>query len=107
MRYVLNQRSSAGYDNLTTEGLRCLTGNEFLNSDGAHVKIFGYGDTRNQRWIQPRKKQWTIIGGKMNSTDRVRGSLYQLFCIDGLPKNIHALRDRIIKYGGRSNQSSD
>lgn len=107
VRYVLNQRSAKGYDNVTAEGLRCLTGQEFFNSEGAHVKIFGYGDLSNQRWIEPRKSQWTVIGGKLNNTDKVRGTLYQLFCIEGLPKTDDELRKRISLHGGRTDRSKN
>lgn len=107
VRYVLNQRSAKGYDNLSAEGLLCVTGYQFLGSDGAKVKTFGYGDLSNQRWIEPRRSDWTAIGGKMNGTDKVRGTLYQLLCVDGLPKTDDELRKRIQKYGGRNDNERD
>lgn len=107
VRYVLNQRSSKGYDNLSAEGLLCMTGHQLWGSDGAKIKTFGYGDLANQRWITPRRSDWTTIGSKMNSTDKIRGVLHQLLCVDGLPKTDAELRQRIQKHGGRIDRERD
>lgn len=101
IRYVLNRRSAAGYDNLTAEGLYCFTGNRLLGSDGAQVKTFAYADTTSGRWMQPRRAQWQVIGGKHNGIDPVRGVLYEVFCVDGRA-DADTLRQRLRRSGGLS-----
>ena len=100
VRYLLNNRSSGGFDNITAEGMLCITGSKFFGSEGARLKTYGYADLANKRWIQPRNAQWQSIGGKRNATDRVRRVLYDAFCIDGLAKNDAALRERVRKQVG-------
>ncbi|QMT30663.1 CNP1-like family protein [Alysiella filiformis] len=107
VRYILNQRSAQGYDNVSAEGILCMTGYRFLDSGGAKVKTFGYGDWHNQRWITPRKSDWAVLGGKMSHTDKVRGTMYQLLCIDGLPKNDDDLRKRLHTHGGRNDRERE
>lgn len=100
VRYLFNNRSSSGYDNITAEGLLCVTGMKLFNNESAKVKIFAYADTTKQRWIMPRNAQWQAIGGKHNSNDQVRRVLYEAFCIDGRAKDDAALRARLVKQAG-------
>ena len=100
VRYVFNNRSAAGYDNITAEGLLCVTGTKLLDSEGSKLKTFGYADLVNHRWIEPRNAQWVTLGGKRNGTDRVRRVLYDAFCIDTKARNSdEELRAQIRKQG--------
>ena len=100
VRYVFNNRSEAGYDNITAEGMLCITGTKLLDSEGSKLKTFGYADLVNHRWIEPRNAQWTTLGGKRNGTDRVRRVLYDAFCIDTKARNSdEELRAQIRKQG--------
>ena len=100
VRYVFNNRSEAGYDNITAEGMLCVTGTKLLDSEGSKLKTFGYADLVNHRWIEPRNAQWTTLGGKHNGTDRVRRVLYDAFCIDTKARNSdEELRAQIRKQG--------
>lgn len=102
IRYILNNRSSSGHDNISAEGMLCITGSKFFDSEGARLKTFGYADLVNNRWITPRQAEWKTIGGKRNSVDRVRRVLYEAFCIDGRTKDDAALRERVRKQAGRN-----
>lgn len=99
IRYVFNNRSAAGYDNVSAEGILCITGTKLLDSEGSKLKIFAYADTVNQRWIEPRKSEWQILGGSRNSSDKVRRVLYEAFCQDGKTQNDEQLRQRVRHYG--------
>lgn len=99
IRYVLNQRSSQGLDNISAEGLLCITGYRLLGSEGSKVKTFAYAD--GSQWIPSRRAQWQSIGGKMNSTDRVRGVLHQHFCLENHQLNDEALRQNLRDKAGR------
>ena len=100
MRYVFNNRSEAGYDNITAEGLLCVTGTKLLDSEGSKLKTYGYADLVNHRWIEPRHSQWVTLGGKRNATDRVRRVLYDAFCLDTKARNSdEELRAQVRKQG--------
>lgn len=86
IHYILNQQSDQGINNLTAEAIHCPT---------RRMKVFGYGDDVNKRWIQPRNSQWKVIGTSLNQLDKVRSVLYQTFCEDGLPRNQQELIKRI------------
>ncbi|MDO4641577.1 MAG: CNP1-like family protein [Neisseria sp.] len=94
VRYTLNVQSASGYDNLTAEGLYCAEAT-FNTKKKSSYKIYGYGDTVNHRWIQPRNPQWRDIGAILNSADPVRGTLYRAFCEDGLPGSREKLIERL------------
>lgn len=100
VRYILNRRSAAGSDNISAEGLYCFTGNRLLGSDGAQVKTFAFADRHGGRWLKPRRAEWQVIGGKMNNVDKVRGVLYEAFCLDGRAKNDAELRARLRDLAG-------
>ncbi len=100
VRYVFNNRSEAGYDNITAEGMLCVTGTKLLDSEGSKLKTYGYADLVNHRWIEPRNAQWTTLGGKRNATDRVRRVLYDAFCLDTRARSSdETLRARIRTQG--------
>ncbi|XXQ68365.1 CNP1-like family protein [Neisseriaceae bacterium B1] len=99
IRYILNNRSGAGYDNITAEGIFCITGTKLLDSEGSKLKTFGYADTVNNRWIEPRKSEWMVLGGSRTSNDQVRRVLYNGFCRDGRANNDDELRKRVQEYG--------
>lgn len=101
IRYLFNNRSAAGHDNISAEGLYCVTGTKLLDSEGSKLKTFAYADTVNGRWIEPRKAEWQILGGSRTATDRVRRVLYDAFCLDGRAKNDDELRKRVQRYGSR------
>lgn len=86
VHYILNQQSAQGINNLSAEAIHCPT---------RRMKVFGFGDDVNKRWIQPRNGQWKVIGTSLNELDRVRSVLYQTFCEDGLPRNHEELMQRI------------
>ncbi|WP_239427746.1 CNP1-like family protein [Snodgrassella communis] len=86
VHYILNQQSNQGINNLSTEAIHCPT---------RRMKVFGFGDDVNKRWIQPRNSQWKVIGTTLNQLDKVRSVLYQTFCEDGLPRNQQELMKRI------------
>ncbi|WP_239323902.1 CNP1-like family protein [Snodgrassella gandavensis] len=86
IHYILNQQSKQGINNLSAEAIHCPT---------RRMKVFGFGDDVNKRWIQPRNSQWKVIGTTLNELDRVRSVLYQTFCEDGLPRNQQELMQRI------------
>ena len=95
IRYVFNNRSAKGYDNITAEGFLCITGSRLLDSEGSRLKTFAYADTINNRWITPRQSNWQTLGGKLNSNDSVHRVLYDTFCIDGKAKNEQELQQRL------------
>lgn len=98
IRYVFNNRSQAGSDNITAEGIYCVTGTKLLDSEGSRIKTFAYADTVNHRWIEPRNAQWKMLGGIRNSNDRVRRVLYDAFCLnDKKVLSNDELRDSIRK----------
>lgn len=101
IRYLFNNRSAAGYDNITAEGIRC-SNRSLLDSTGAQIKTYAYADTVNRRWIEPRKSEWTVLGGKHNSQDQARRPLYEAFCIDGKAKDEAALKQRVIEKNRRT-----
>lgn len=104
VRYLLNNRSAAGYDNISAEGLLCVTGNKLLGSEGAKLKTFAYADLEGRRWITPRQSDWKVIGGKINGSDPVRRELYIALCIDGRAKNDQALHQRVAEQIGTRHQ---
>ena len=52
IRYILNNRSASGYNNLTAEGLLCITGDKLLGSEGSKLKTFGYADEELRARVQ-------------------------------------------------------
>lgn len=95
IRYLLNNRSAAHYDNISAEAILCTNETSSFASDGAKFKTFGFADMVNQRWIQPRKSDWRILGGVHNSNDPVRNVLFQAFCLNTKAKNDDELRLRV------------
>lgn len=97
VRYTLNMQSSGGMDNLTSEALYCAS-TSFSMGDKekrSSYKVFGYGDTVNQRWVKPRNPQWQQIGAVLNNSDPVRTVLYRSFCEDGTPESREKLVERL------------
>ena len=102
IRYILNIRSDKGYDNLTTEGIFCARSSiGFGNGKPSSYKVFGYGDTVNHRWIQPRNTGWKPIGGTLGRNDALRGVLYDAFCEGGAPADTQGLVQRLKERAGR------
>ena len=101
IRYILNIRSDKGYDNLTAEGIFCARSSiRFGNDKLSSYKVFGYGDTVNRRWIQPRNTEWKPIGGALSRNDALRAVLYAAFCEDGIPTDTHGLIQRLKERAG-------
>ncbi|MCS4533756.1 CNP1-like family protein [Neisseria montereyensis] len=105
IRYILNARSSRGYDNLSAEGLFCAATTSFSKdaSKRSSFKVYAYGDTVNKRWIPLRKGEWKSIGSILNDADPIHGVLYRSFCEDGKPSTAEGLRERIIQRAGDRN----
>ena len=102
IRYILNVRSDKGHDNLTVEGLFCARSSFTYGKDKrSSYKVFGYGDTVNRRWIEPRKGDWKLIGNAFSRNDALHTALYQAFCIDGMPTTVEGLVQRLKERGGR------
>lgn len=102
IRYILNTRSDRGYDNLTAEGIFCARSSFIYGKDKlSSYKTFGYGDTVNKRWIQPRKAEWKPIGSTMSRNEAIRAVLYNAFCVDGTPKDVQGLVQRLKERAGR------
>lgn len=102
IRYVLNVRSDKGYDNLSVEGLYCArTSFTYSNDKRSSYKVFAYGDTVNHRWIEPRQGDWKLIGNAFSRNDALHTTLYQAFCIDGMPTTVEGLVQRLKERGGR------
>ena len=102
IRYILNVRSDKGHDNLTVEGLFCARSSFTYGKDKrSSYKVFGYGDTINRRWIEPRKAEWKPIGSTFNKNDAMRAVLYQAFCTDGVPTTTEGLVKRLKERAGR------
>ena len=72
VRYLFNNRSAKGMDNVTAEGIYCVSGKKLLDSEGSLLKTFAYADLANNRWIMPRNAGWQTLGSQRNSSDRVR-----------------------------------
>lgn len=71
IRYILNIRSDKGYDNLTAEGIFCARFSiRFGNGKPSSYKVFGYGDTVNRRWIQPRNADRRYIKPQRRTAHR-------------------------------------
>ena len=101
IRYILNIRSDKGYDNLTAEGIFCARSSiGFGNGKLSSYTMFGYGDTVNRRWIQPRNTEWKPIGGALSRNDALRAVLYAAFCEDGIPTDTHGLIQRLKERAG-------
>ena len=107
IRYILNVQSTQGYDNLTAEGIFCARSSFSYNNDKrSSYKVFGYGDTVNSRWIQPRNADWKPLGQTLNRNDNlVRAALYHAFCVDGVPASREALIQRLKERAGSRNTS--
>ncbi|MCP1661204.1 CNP1-like family protein [Neisseria perflava] len=102
IRYILNTQSSQGYDNLTAEGIFCARSTfDYGEDKRSSYKIFGYGDTVNKRWIQPRNAEWKSLGSAMNRNDKLRATLYNAFCVDGTPTTQEGLIERLRERAGR------
>lgn len=99
VRYLFNNHSAKGMDNVTAEGIYCVSGKKLLDSEGSLLKTFAYADLANNRWIMPRNAGWQTLGSQRNSSDRVRRVLYDAFCIDGKAKDDADLRRRVTKQG--------
>lgn len=100
VRYVLNERSQNGIDNVTVEAMYCSP-TSFYQTKESSYKIYAYGDTVNHRWIEARRGQWRDIG-PIHQAEAVHGALYRVFCEDGLPHNQEELMQRVYERGGRS-----
>lgn len=103
VRYILNERSKSGHDNLTAEAMFC-SGSSFGYGDRkrSSYKIYGFGDTVNRRWIAPRNPVWKNTDTTLNRDKTAHGILFNAFCVDGTPKSAAALRDRIIERAGKN-----
>ena len=103
IRYILNNRSESGYDNLSAEGFFCASSS--ISYEGAKTssfKIFGYGDQVNKRWIKPRNAQWKSVGNIFNNSDPLHFLLFRTFCEDGVPAGDDAIRQRVIDRAGKN-----
>lgn len=72
--YTLAVQSANGMDNLTSEALYCAP-LPFSLSDKekrSSYKVFGYGDTVNNRWITPRNAKWQPIGAILTASPSTR-----------------------------------
>ena len=101
---MLNERSGAGYNNISAEAFLCPTGMKLLDSEGAKIKVFAYAsyvDIANQRWLPVRNPNWIVMDGKRSAFDKIHRVLYDAFCMDGKAKNDHELRKRLIKQSSR------
>lgn len=98
VRYVLNERSQNGIDNLTVEALFCSP-TSFNQSKKSSYKVYAYGDTVNRRWIEARRGQWRDIG-PIHQAEAAHGALYRVFCEDGLPRTREELLGRVYARGG-------
>lgn len=104
IHYLLNERSGAGYNNISAEAFLCPTGMKLLDSEGAKIKVFAYAsyvDIANQRWLPVRNPNWIVMDGKRSTFDKIHRVLYDAFCMDGKAKNDHELRKRLIKQSSR------
>ncbi|QEY25044.1 CNP1-like family protein [Neisseria animalis] len=102
IRYILNVQSANGHDNLTAEGMFCARSSFNLGGDKrSSYKVFSYGDTVNNRWIQPRKGEWKPLGQAMSRNDELRAVLYQAFCVNGTPNTTAGLIERLHERGGK------
>ncbi|WP_416192730.1 CNP1-like family protein [Neisseria sp. CCUG12390] len=106
IRYILNTQSSQGHDNLTAEGIFCARSSfDYGDDKRSSYKIFGYGDPVNQRWIKPRNADWKPMGGAMSRNDELRSTIYNAFCVDGTPKSVEGLIERLQQRAGRHKPS--
>ncbi len=89
VRYTLVIVSPSGAENISYEGMRCLT---------AEHRVYAFGRA-DKTWSKARKDQWTVIAN--NSLNRHHAELYsQYFCTVGI-----VLRDaddarRVLQRGG-------
>lgn len=83
VRYVLNvQPQSKKVDNLSVEALNCKE---------RRYKAYAFGNTFNQTWSANKNPQWVEI----YSIDATRHQLRKLFCDDGMPQTLEALKLRL------------
>ncbi|ASK28372.1 CNP1-like family protein [Neisseria chenwenguii] len=102
IRYVLNTQSAQGHDNLTYEALFCARSSFTYKEDKrSSYKIFGYGDSVNKRWIQPRNAGWKNIGTTLERNDDPRAVIYNAFCVDGIPRDAAQAVSRLKERAGR------
>lgn len=104
IRYTLNVQSAGGLDNITAEGIYC-SDSSFNAKKKTSFKVFGYGDTVNRRWIEPRNPKWQDIGSALNSDHPIRNALYRAFCEDGIPSSREILIERLTKRAGAHSDS--
>lgn len=83
IRYVLNVRSNSGVDNITAEGMLCVSGGERFSSESSKMKTFAYADTIGKRWIKARNAQWQSFNSNANSLEKIRQVIYDVFCSGG------------------------
>lgn len=86
VRYVLNIRSTNGYDNLSAEGINC--------KDQTY-KAFAFGDTINHRWIEAKGGDWQKVGSSLYRQNQVRYALKDVFCKGLFPKDQTELQQRL------------
>lgn len=78
VRYVLKVQSPSGAQNVSVEGIRC---------QGRQLRVYAFGDTVHQRWIESLKSVWRPI----DADDAVRRQLREALCKDGAPlKDVEA-----------------
>ncbi|MDO4879233.1 MAG: CNP1-like family protein [Neisseria sp.] len=102
IRYILNNRSQRGADNISAEAIYCAT-TSFVGREGkkSSYKTYAYGDSVNKRWIEPRNPQWHDLGNTFEHGDPVRRLLLQVWCRDGAPADTGAATALLKRHGGR------
>lgn len=100
IRYLLNNRSAAHYDNISAEGIQCSPTTSLLDSEPSKFKTFAFADPINARWIETRKAQWLELGGKNPRHDPVRQVIMDAFCREGKARNNDELHQQIRDFAG-------
>lgn len=103
IRYILNNRSQSGTDNISAEAVYCAA-TSFVGKGGkkSSYKTYAYGDSLNKRWIMPRNPQWQDLGGILQHGDPVRRLLLQIWCGGTPPDTAEAAVILIKQNGGRT-----
>ena len=87
IRYVLNLKSKNGIDNISAEGLLCKDKTQ---------RIYAFGDTTHQKWIESKNSKWQPLGSSAFRQNQVAYTLYTVFCASAqAPKDPQELAKRL------------
>lgn len=92
IRYVINERSRAGVDNLRVAATYC---------PARLFKIYAYGDSYTHTWMPNPDAAWESLVKGTSSRNRVNALMGRIFCDEGMPISHADMLGRIRIRGSR------